>query len=148
MSIRSDAYREMMAADHAGDEKAIAAAAQRFLDAWTLQVSDPRDAAVRVAARDAVEAPNARIRNAAVATLQGAMDRGDHAAAIEAAERFLSAPALNGADPRQAAVLDIYAREFVIWFNELNVASGDAVRARVDKYKQLTSASLPGGSKP
>ncbi len=148
MRIRSDAYQAMTAAVRARDEKAIIAEAQRFLGAWTLRAEEPRDTAVRAAERDAVEAPHARIRNEAAAALQGAIDRDDGAAALAAAERFLAAPPLKGVDPRQQAVLDVYAREFVAWFNGLGAASGDTVQARVEKYKQLTSASLPGVRKP
>ncbi|MET4071879.1 hypothetical protein ABID58_006703 [Bradyrhizobium sp. S3.2.6] len=145
---KSQAYSAITTAAGPDREKIIAAEAQRFLDAWTLQQNDLRIAQVQALRRDALELPNRRIRDAAFEQLRQAVQGNDDAAAIDAAERFLDAPPLQIADPRREVVLDAYARAFSIWFSNLPEPLSETALARIQSYRKLASAMPNGGKNP
>jgi len=64
--------------------------------------------------RDALEAPNRRIRDSAYEQLRFAFQQEDNEAALDAAERFLGASPLQIADPRWQAVFSAYSSTPII----------------------------------
>ena len=128
-----------------GDDKAVVTEAERFLTAWTLWAIDLREERVRNFLIQVREAPKSANRNAAAERMREALRRGDRDAAIEAAERFLDAPPVQVADPRQEEVLDLYAREFSMWFADFAEPMGEAERTRIEHYRKLANATKMNG---
>jgi hypothetical protein len=145
-SQRARSYATIVDAVAHDDDRTVVTEAPRFLRVWTLQHGDSRYMNVRELWRDALEAPNRRTRDAATHDLEAAVARGDHAGAIDAAERFLGATPVAVPDPRQPVVAELYAREFSRWFVDLPDSLDDAAQAHISAYKQL--AATAGGSQP
>jgi hypothetical protein len=104
--------------------------------------------AVGVLGVSLVEIPNRWVRDAAVVEIGDALQRGDHEAAIEAAEHFLGASRPQIADPRREAMLDVYAREFSNWFNNLAEPVSETDHAHIERYRKLAIANQPNRVKP
>jgi hypothetical protein len=143
--VQSQAYQAIMAATGLDRESTVIAEAQRFIGARTLQANDPRKTQVLSLWRDALEAPNRRIRDTSFEQMRLALQRGDEAASLDAAERFLGAPPLQNPDPRQEKVLDAYAKTFVTWFANLAEPLGETAEARIQSYRKFASATPSAG---
>ncbi|MER9070426.1 hypothetical protein NKH84_28385 [Mesorhizobium sp. M0902] len=143
--IRSSAYDGVVAAAAAGGEAAATKEAQRFHGAWSLRASDPREARIEELKREAIEAPNLKVRNTAVEQLKSALESGDQEAVLNAAERFLGAPPLQAVDERRDAVLDIYARAFSIWFAETADPLALPGKNHIDAYGKLVAGTQASG---
>jgi hypothetical protein len=136
--VRASAYATIVAAVPEDDDRTVAREAGRFLAAKTLRHVDPRFDQVRALLAHAQEAPNRRVRNAAIAEMEAALKTGDDLGVLRAVEKFATAPPLNQKDARIGAVRDIYAREFVHWFAGLDVSADVDAQALSETYQRVS----------
>ena len=125
------------------DEEATADAIRQFRAINTLAMHDERASVVDGIEANLQELPNQRIRQAAFEGLLQASEKGRHLAAIEAAERYLSAPTMKVSDPRLMQVRDLYAQHLVRWLataGETSVGEREVER-RLQNYRKLNGTN-------
>ena len=86
-SVRADAYRTIVAAAQRDEDRTVLGQGERFLSAYTFRREDAREQHVRALMAQAYEAPNRRIRDAAIGELRAALAQGDIRSAMGAIEK-------------------------------------------------------------
>ena len=140
---KTNAYSSILAGWVRMDEEATADAIRQFRAINTLAMHDERASVVDGIEANLQELPNQRIRQAAFEGLLQASEKGRHLAAIEAAERYLSAPTMKVSDLRLMQVRDLYAQHLVRWLataGETSVGEREVER-RLQNYRKLNGTN-------
>jgi hypothetical protein len=136
-AMRNGAYASLVSAAEQGDMQAVAQHASTFTS-WTPLGLDTRFHQVEGLAAVAQDHDARGARDQAKTALDASLETGDLAAALDAAESFLTNLTPGVDDPRQGEVRDLYYRAFNAWLLT-DDAQGDAADARAETFRRLST---------